>query len=180
MDDPSPFPLSRPQEVDHLTARGVEVSIEATEEERRQLAEVLDILGVDSLTGRFEVKPWRKDGVKVTGVVEADVRQACVVTLEPVAQHVRESVEVTFLPGAEPIDPGAEIEVDPDAPDMPEPLEHGRIDLGAIAAEYMALGLDPYPRLPGAVFEDIIEDDGSDDGGESPFKGLSQLKGTRS
>ena len=177
MSDDAPFPLSRPQQVDALPAKGIEVAIEATAEERAALAEVLDILGIDALTARFEVRPWRRDGVKVTGVVEADVHQACVVTLEPVAQHVREEVDVAFHPDAQPIEPDAEIEIDPDAPDQPEPLEHGRIDLGAIAAEHMALGLDPYPRAPGAVFEDIIEDDGLDDAPGSPFAGLSRLKG---
>ena len=28
----------------------------------------------------------------------------------------------------------------------------GKIDLGALAAEFFALGLDPYPRKPGAEF----------------------------
>ncbi|HUG60331.1 MAG TPA: DUF177 domain-containing protein [Methylomirabilota bacterium] len=177
MSGSTPFPLSRPQSVDNLTSRGIEVTIEASEGERAALAEILDIIGIDSLTATFTVKPWRKEGVKVAGVVSADVVQACVVTLEPVVQHLREEVEVTFLPGAEPIDPDAEIELDLDAPDLPEPLEGGRIDLGAIAAEHMALGLDPYPRAPGVEFNDLIEDDGSNDEPASPFADLARLKG---
>jgi uncharacterized metal-binding protein YceD (DUF177 family) len=172
----NPFPLSRPQSVDALSSNGIEVSVEASAEERAALAEILDILGIESLSGRFTLKPWRRHGVKVTGVVEVDVTQACVVTLDPVAQHVREEVELTFLPGAEPYDPQAEIEIDPEAPDAPEPLEDGRIDLGAIAAEHMALGLEPYPRAPGASFGEYIEDDGSNDPPASPFAGLAALK----
>lgn len=169
------FSLSRPLAVDGLPANGLEAEVEATEEERRTLAEMLDILAIHSLTGRFTVKPWRRDGVKVTGVVEAEVDQACVVSLEPVRQTVREEVDLAFLPGAELPPAGAEIEVDPDAPDLPEPLEDGRIDLGAVTAEHMALGLDPYPRAPGVAFEGWIEDDGRNDGG-SPFAGLKALK----
>ena len=30
----------------------------------------------------------------------------------------------------------------------------GKIDLGALAAEFFALGLDPYPRKPGAIFDE--------------------------
>jgi uncharacterized metal-binding protein YceD (DUF177 family) len=176
MSEHTPHFFSRPLMVDGLTARGVETTVVASEDERRALAETLDILGIDSLTGTFTVKPWRKDGVKVVGVVEADVRQACVVTLDPVSQHVREDVELTFSPDAEPIDPGAEIEIDPEAPELPEPLEDGRIDLGAITAEHMALGLDPYPRAPGAVWQDLIEDDGTADAPPSPFAGLKALK----
>ncbi len=35
----------------------------------------------------------------------------------------------------------------------PEPLIGGVVDLGALATEFLILGLDPYPRKPGAVFE---------------------------
>ena len=27
------------------------------------------------------------------------------------------------------------------------------VDLGAVATEFLLLGIDPYPRKPGAVFE---------------------------
>ncbi len=37
--------------------------------------------------------------------------------------------------------------------DDPEPLVGGTIDLGALAIEFLIVGLDPYPRKPGAVFE---------------------------
>lgn len=175
MTDTAPYPLSRPQSVDGLPAKGVEVAVEANEAERRALAEVLDILGIDRLTGTFTVTPWRKGGAKVRGVVEADVTQACVVTLEPVRQTVREEVDLAFLPEAEAPRPRPEVEVDPEAPDLPEPLEDGSVDLGAITAEHMALGLDPYPRAPGAVFEPHIEDDG-EVAPASPFAGLAGLK----
>ena len=35
--------------------------------------------------------------------------------------------------------------------DAPDPIVDGKIDLGALAAEFMILGLDPYPRKPGVV-----------------------------
>ncbi len=37
--------------------------------------------------------------------------------------------------------------------DDAEPLIGGVIDLGALATEFLILGLDPYPRKPGAVFQ---------------------------
>ena len=39
-----------------------------------------------------------------------------------------------------------------DAPDAPEPIVDGLVDLGALVAEFLALGLDPYPRKPGVAF----------------------------
>ena len=35
----------------------------------------------------------------------------------------------------------------------PEPLIDGIVDLGALATEFLILGLEPYPRKPDAVFE---------------------------
>ena len=37
--------------------------------------------------------------------------------------------------------------------DEAEPLIGGSVDLGALATEFLILGLDPYPRKPGAVFQ---------------------------
>ncbi len=54
----------------------------------------------------------------------------------------------------------------------PEPLIGGGVDLGALATEFLILGLDPYPRKPGAVFEapqDVKPDPG-------PFAALAGLK----
>ena len=41
--------------------------------------------------------------------------------------------------------------------DEPDPIVDGKIDLGALAAEFFALGLDPYPRKPGVAFEPPAE-----------------------
>jgi hypothetical protein len=53
----------------------------------------------------------------------------------------------------------------------PEPLIGGSVDLGALATEFLILGIDPYPRKPGAIFEppqDRMPDEG-------PFAALSKL-----
>ena len=42
---------------------------------------------------------------------------------------------------------------------------NGKIDLGALTAEFFALGLDPYPRKPGVEFVAPPGEDASD----SPF-----------
>ena len=171
------YPLSRLQPVDTLPAKGVTVKLEATADERRLLAEVLDILAVDDLRATLTVTPWRKTGAKVVGTVVADVKQACVVSLDPVDEHIEEEVELTFRPAGEIVAPDPDVEIDLAADDLPEPLEGRSIDLGAIMAESMALGLDPYPRKPGAEFVDRIEDDGSNDEPVKPFAALGRLKG---
>lgn len=159
--------LSRPLSLRRL--KGEErVTVEATPEERTALAEALDLLSLDSLTAEVTVKPWRVDGVKVSGTVRGAVTQACVVTLEPVTSAVEETFEMRLHPDATP-DP--EVEVDPAAEDPPELLEGDTVDIGAIVFEHFALGIDPYPRAPGAVWEaEEVEEE------PSPFAALAALK----
>jgi hypothetical protein len=59
-----------------------------------------------------------------------------------------------------------------DADEPPEPLIGGAIDLGAIAAEFLMLGIDPYPRKPGAEFAAPARETDS----ERPFAALAALK----
>jgi hypothetical protein len=54
----------------------------------------------------------------------------------------------------------------------PEPLVGGVVDLGAIATEYFLLGIDPYPRKEGVVFEPGTGPEPA----ESPFAALAALK----
>ena len=56
--------------------------------------------------------------------------------------------------------------------DPPDPIIDGKIDLGALLVEFVALGLDPFPRKPGVVFDfkdeaDVIE---------HPMAALARLK----
>jgi hypothetical protein len=46
------------------------------------------------------------------------------------------------------------------------------VDLGALATEFLILGLDPYPRKAGAVFQPPAPAQPD----ESPFAALAKLK----
>ena len=143
----------------------------ATAPERDGLARELGILGIDALSGEFVVEPKSDGRVLVSGRVRAEVRQACVVTLEPVQETIDEPVDLVFAPpdlyaklvGEIPEEAG--IDLDP-----PERLEDGAVDLGAVMGEFLALGLAPYPRAPGATFES-----GEEPGKDSPFAALGKL-----
>ncbi len=54
----------------------------------------------------------------------------------------------------------------------PEPLVDGTVDLGALATEFLILGIDPYPRKAGAQFAPPKVEDA----GEHPFAALEALK----
>jgi len=173
------IPLSRPFAWDRVQPRGTPVAFEASPSECEAIAEALGILKVASASAEFTVSPFRKNGFKVTGEVRAEVEQACVVTLEPVPENIRETVDLRFLPESEIEPVGEEIEVDIDAEDPPEPILGATVDLGVLTTEFIAVGLDPYPRKPGVEFTPFIEDDGREDEGGSPFADLAALKDKR-
>ena len=79
--------------------------------------------------------------------------QNCVVTLEPIESEIDEAVDLVFLPEAATApDAGGRCSA-VEADDPPETLQDGMVDLGAVATEFLLLGIDPYPRKPGAVFD---------------------------
>lgn len=168
-----------------LPKTGNRIVFEASDRERVALASFLGILAVDMLTADLTVAPWRRDGVSVRGTLSAVVRQASVVTLEPVEERIDQKLDLVFLPEHSRlarIDSGAdgEIHLDPDGDDIPETFSGDRIDLGAALEEQLALALEPYPREDGAAFEAFDTDPEPDAGAPSPFAGLKGLKAAKS
>jgi hypothetical protein len=95
-----------------------------------------------------------------------------VVTLEPVANEVAEDVDLLFAPRTSVAESGgAAIRPEGSEYEM-EPLIGGVVDLGALATESLILGLDPYPRKPGAVFQSPEETAA----GDGPFSALAALQ----
>jgi hypothetical protein len=147
---------------------------------RAAVARVADLRELPRLQASFDVTRYGSDGLHVTGRVSATVGQNCVVTLEPLANEVDEAVDLVFAPPSAVRHKAAaaydDAEDESERPKRswngPEPLVGGVVDLGALTTEFLILGLDPYPRKPGAVFEppqDVKPDPG-------PFAALSGLK----
>lgn len=171
MSRPDAPPFSRTIEVASVPPGGLDLAIAADEAARERIARDFGIPAVPALNARYHLAPTPGGGVRVTGEIEGRVVQVCVVTLEPFEAPVREEVEAAFAPAGmfEPPSPGDEIEItDLDAPD---PIVDGRVDLGAITAEFLALALDPYPRKPDADF-DFAAPEAED---ASPFAALKAL-----
>lgn len=163
-------PLSRPFPLHRVSPGGVEELVEATPEERATLRADLGLPAIHRLEGRFRVT-GSADRFRVTGRVNAQVEQTCVVTLQAFPTSVEEDVDLEFQ-APDPRRRGEPaLDLDPDR-DAPEELVGDRIDLGAITAEFLALGLDPYPRKPDAAFEPLPEVALR----ESPFARLASLR----
>ncbi len=163
--------FARPQRIDTIggDARGVEVEADAAE--RTALATRFDLIAIDRLAGAFTL---RRDamGILVEGRVSASLTQACSITGDPLPATVDEPVALRFVPAGEARQD--EIELADDEIDV-IPYDGGAIDLGEIAAETMALALDPFPRGPGA--EAALKEAGVISEEEAgPFGALAGLK----
>ena len=165
----SDHPLwSVPVNVDEIPEAGSHHELTADAPTREAVARAAGLHNIAGLEAVFDLNR-RGDGVAVKGEVRARVGQTCVVTLEPIENDVGELVDLLFAPMTE-----AKLTRE-HQDDPPEPLENGVVDLGAIATEFLMLGLDPYPRKPGAELAAApVERKG-----ESPFAALARLRKPR-
>jgi Large ribosomal RNA subunit accumulation protein YceD len=169
----SDMPWSVPVAVADVPEIGSHLELVADSGVRVAVAELAGLAALPRLGASFDLAPYGRDGLRVIGRVSATVGQTCVVTLEPMENEIEELIDLVFVPqpGASPDVPsGTEIDIGADP--GPECLVGGVVDLGALATEFLLLGIDPYPRKPGAVFEAPAVGGGS--GG--PFAGLAALK----
>lgn len=127
-----------------LPAAGSAYELEPTAAERTALAARFDLLSLEAFRAVLHLAPVRGGAVlRLTGRIEARVVQRCVVTLEPVPSDIDVPVDIVLRP-ADTLT--GEIDHEEDI----EPYWDDCIDIGEIAAEELALALDPYPRSAAA------------------------------
>ena len=147
-------PLSYVIDVRRLPQKGFPVEVRPTGAERAALAAEHGLLSVDAFAADLLVRNWKGSGIIVTGSVRADIVQECIVTLEPLEAAIDEPVDAIFVPEGSPLArpdiADGEMFLDADGPDAPEIFNGESIDVGALAEEFFALAIDPYPRKPGA------------------------------
>ena len=168
--------FSRPLAVERIGSTGTELTIEADAEERDALARRFGIAAIHALAARFVATPWRRGGVELRGDVAAEVELVSVVSLEPFTTEVADNIVRYFQAETAPGHHPAVLSVESLEDEEPDVISGGAIDLGEIAAESLALALDPYPRKPGEVFQHESDQMAEERRQESPFAVLSRLK----
>jgi uncharacterized metal-binding protein YceD (DUF177 family) len=165
--------FSRPVAVDTLTEPKV-FAIEASADERQALARRLGVLSVDRLTADLEVTRQIGSIVHLGGRFEADITQACVVTLVPLHAHIAAAVDRRYGPAEALAETDSEvIPFDDDA--IPDPMIGGVIDMGEAVSEQLALEMDPFPRAEGAEFAGYSCGPEAPPEAASPFSALESL-----
>ncbi len=145
----------------------------ASAAERDEVANALKLIELEKLLVNYRIERLAGGAYRLSGTLNADCSQPCVVSLDPVPEKVSDSFDVEFWP---------DHVADDDAGEMPvlggrdvEPLENGTIDIGRIVYETFAAALDPYPRKPGAEFN-WTDKTAQDPGKANPFSVLAKLK----
>jgi hypothetical protein len=175
----SETPWRVPVAVADVAETGEHMDLVADAETRAGIARVAGLGDLPRLEASFDLLPHSGGGLRVTGRVSATVGQTCVVTLEPLTNEVEEEIDLLYMPPAASaaalaVDDEPEPETEPKWGE-PEPLIGGSVDLGGLATEFLILGLDPYPRKPGAVFEPPHDKPAE----AGPFAGLAGLMKNR-
>jgi hypothetical protein len=159
-----------------VPSRGLDVDREAGEQEREGLCAALELVSCGRLKVRYRIRPLDQGRYAVSGMLEAEITQSCVVTLDPLVSRIKESFEAEYWPEAEGDAPGGHI--DTVALDEPEFIRNGIIGVGSLIVDRLAIAIDSYPRKPGAVFEwpDAADEQRAAD---SPFAALKNFTSKR-
>lgn len=177
---PASSPVSLRLRVAGLPAAGAPVTIVANEEQRAALAREHELLSVESFRAELVAKPFRREGVRVSGRVGATITQRCVVTLEPLESRIDEEVSALFVPEGSSLshggEAGGELVLEPEGPDAPEPFSGDSLDVGVLAEEFFELGIDPYPRKPGAEIETNQSEDAHAQTAGPMYESLKKLR----
>jgi uncharacterized metal-binding protein YceD (DUF177 family) len=169
--DPWPSVVS----VARVSRGGVDLRFDLDEPARKAIAQTLGLVALESLNAEIFLRPWM-DGAEVSGLIRARVTQVCSVSADEFEEPIESRFSVHVLPAdseyaPQDEDSGGELGLDPEGDDPPDVLEGEAIDVSAYVIEHLALELDPFPRKPGAVFQQPPEPVDL-----SPFAALKKLK----
>ncbi len=172
--------FGKPLRLAEVPPSGRSLHLQATEPEREAIAKRLNIVSVEALSADLTVKPMAGDNYRIDGRITGAVTRNCVVTLVPVGEAIDEEIGLVLRPplpqerdarhGRQPHEP---MDLPVEGEEDSEPYFGNEVDLGSLLVEYVALGLNPYPRAEGVEFTQHIEDDA---GADSPFAVLEELK----
>jgi len=173
----TPAPISRLYDLADLSEAGYEARIVPGDADRARLAEWVEVQAIEKFAGVVELRRQGRDRFLYEALLEADIVQTCVVTLEPVHSHISHRFHrvLHLVPNVHRfVDKGGAVTLDAGDDDAPEEISRSRYDLAGPLLEEFVLAIDPYPRCPGVAFE-LPEAESAKP--ENPFAVLQRLKG---
>lgn len=174
-------PFTHLYDLASVTEKGAELVLAPAAAELARIAAWLEIEAVEKL--RATVRLTRASGGRFLyrGHFDADVVQACVVTLEPIQAHLSQDIarDYQIAPSAaarrgRKSDDLPVIDLNDDE-NAPEVVDSPLIDLAAPLLEELSLALDPYPRKEGVSFTPP-GGEADETAADNPFAVLQRLK----
>ena len=174
------LPLTQPYNLARLGNAGDVVRFAADAEQRAAIAKWSGILSLEKFEAQVEISKLAPNRFGLAYRLNADVTQACVISLEPVPSPLERSFtrELVFAGTGrrretDESGSGPDLVLDGEEEEGPEEIESLHIDLATPVLEEFVLSLDPYPRRPGVEFAAKGLDSTPP---ESPFAVLKTLK----
>ena len=123
-------------------------------------------VAINKLAIELTVRKVARNCWDVSGLINAEIIQSCIVTGVPVAESIDFQIDERYVRSVDEMD---EVEVRLDGA---EPLKNGAIDIGELAVQSLGLAATAWPRVENAPDSYSVGDQRSD----HPFAGLSALK----
>jgi hypothetical protein len=146
-------------------------SYEATAEELAALERYLEVENVSGFSAAVRVTPLAQGRYRAAGRFVSALVQASVVNLEMVKSRIEEEFSAEYWP-PESIE-SAEDDTLTMQEEQPEAIIDGRLQIGALLCELLALTIDPYPRNEDDTLEWTSPESENKLG---PFASLQQLR----
>lgn len=137
-------------------------TISATPEECAALSVRLGLPELISFSATIRLNRKPREEFLARGEIRARAVRTCVVSLEDFTEETELPFTIRFVTEETPLqDDEDETPVAYD--DGPDEVlyENDTLDLGEAVVQEYALSLSPYPRKPGIVFEETVEDEGN-------------------
>ncbi len=152
--------------VDDVPSNGKAMELAPNQGEKKALAGRLNILELQELKAKVQLNRQAAHILHVKGKFDAKIKQACVVTLEPIETVIKDEFEAWFADEKQAISfKKAQHEAQTkkelldlpilDESEAPEPMENGEIDVGDIIAQFLSLAIPPYPHKEGIEYENV-------------------------
>ena len=165
--------FSYPLKIEDINQGEQTYKLRANKAQLETLREILQIPAVNYFEADIKLTFQKKKGIlDVSGEVRAGLTLISVISLDEFEKVYKSNFNLTYDTNAtyEQIR-----EMDEDIEDdIPDIVIDGKIDLGDIAIEQLALVMEDHPRKDGEEFTSVIEDDSPVR--ENPFAVLSKLK----
>ena len=164
--------FSFPLKIDELGQGEQTYNLRADKEQREWLTKILQVPAVNSFVASIKLNFQKKKGLlNIKGKVTANIGLISVITLEEFDKDYVADFSINYDTNAKYEDIYQDDEdINLDVPDI---VMNGKIDLGDIAIEQLALVLEDHPRQEGEEFASVIEGTNQEN---NPFAVLAKLK----